>query len=80
MSTFNPPTAMIDRRRLAALRTAEDRKFARCTQRSKLLHLPMVCRCPDVWSLSDAAGPRQRGNGAFFSDETVTILISTFAI
>ena len=75
MSTLNPHTAMIDRRRLAALRISEDREFERRTERSQSLrkqastHLPLgvpmswmsgLYRTPPIY----IAG----GNGAFFTD------------
>jgi glutamate-1-semialdehyde 2,1-aminomutase len=75
MSTVNTHTAMIDRRRLAALRLYEDGKFEKRTPRSRALqkqasaHLPLgvpmswmsgLYRTPPIY----IAG----GDGAFFTD------------
>ncbi len=75
MNTSNPHMAMIDRRRLAALRRSEDREFEQRTIRSRSLqmqasaHLPLgvpmswmhgLYRTPPIY----IAG----GNGAYFTD------------
>jgi glutamate-1-semialdehyde 2,1-aminomutase len=75
MTAPNPHAAMIDRRRLAALRAAEDREFERRTPRSRVLHRQAASHLPLGVPMSWMSGLYRTppiyiagGKGAAFSD------------